>query len=305
MNRGVRDRVSVIIPCFNAEKYLDMAVESVLSQDYPDIELLLLDDGSRDKTPDIIRQMARADTRIRPFFSGRNSGPFALRNRGLQESSGEFIAFLDSDDNWAAGKLKLSVAALRASPGAGLCHHLLMRVDPDNAPLRMLELNSGRYRGSCFHAMVRQNGVATTSVVIPRQVFQVTGGFDQSLRYRGDWEMWTRISRNYPFVFIDRPLGNYRVHRENVSGDPDRIKPYAFLVLDKFEACFGLDEKEISTYVAPARTAMHLEFGLMELTRRRYGPARKHLWQVLSSHPFNVAAIKAMAKTCIYPLIGR
>lgn len=304
-NRQKDGLVSIIIPCFNAEEFLETAVESILYQDYPDIEILLMDDCSMDNTPQIINRLAGIDPRIRPFFAPENIGPFALRNRALLKSSGEFIAFLDSDDIWGEEKLSKSVAALSDNPEAGLCHHLLMRIDAENKPTRMLDLKSEEYAGRCFHLMVGQNGVATTSVMVKRSVFFDTGGFDEVFKFRGDWEMWTRIARKYPFVFIDESLGFYRVHKNNVSGDPDRIKAYAFLVLDKFETCFGLGKDEIDTCVIPARIAVHLEFGLMELTRRRYGPARKHLRQVLSYNPFHFTGLTGLLKTFIYPLLRR
>ena len=115
-----RPLVSIIMPAHNREAYIGEAVESALSQDYENVELIVVDDGSTDRTYEILSDFGE---RIR-LFRQHNAGPGAARNRGLDHAGGEFIAFLDSDDVWAPGKLRAQVSHLQRNPvqqGITLC----------------------------------------------------------------------------------------------------------------------------------------------------------------------------------------
>lgn len=300
--RGVAGRVSVIMPCYNLEAYLDNAVASVLAQGV-DCEIMLADDGSKDSTRDIIARLAAGHANIHALYAAKNQGPFALRNWAMRECSGEYIAFLDGDDYWAAGKLTAQLEAFAVRPDAGLAHHYLMRVDEEGRPHRRLQLESERYDGESFLPMLTNNGVATSATLLRRATLAKVGGFDERFRYRGDWEMWTRIARHFPFAFIARDLGYYRIHADNISSKTDKIRPYAFAILDKFATEYGLTAAQVRDHIEPCRTALHKGYGMMSLVGRDLPAARRDLWAAFRRAPDRATAI-GLIKAYAYGLTG-
>lgn len=296
----VPGRVSVVMACYNVERYMAVAVDSALAQ-AGDIEVVLADDGSKDATRAIIADYAGRHANVIALYSPSNQGPFALRNWGMRVASGELIAFLDGDDYWSPGKLAAQRAALDARPDAELSHHYLMRVDEHGAPQRRLQLGSERYDGACFLAMLGNNGVATSATVVRRTAIARVGGFDERFRYRGDWEMWTRIAQVFPFAFVGEELGCYRVHGDNVSGKTSLIRPYAFAVLEKFANEFGLTAAEIATHVDPTRATLHKSYGLMSLVDRDLPAARRNLWAAMRRAPDRETAL-GLVKSVVYGL---
>ena len=111
-------KISIITPAYNCEKYLSEAVESVLKQTWEDWELLIIDDCSKDKTYECMQKLARQDKRIRVFQNEHNSGSAATRNYGVRQATGEWVAFLDSDDLWREEKLEKQMAVIEKNPEA-------------------------------------------------------------------------------------------------------------------------------------------------------------------------------------------
>lgn len=299
---GVGGRTSVVMPCYNLEAYLENAVASVLAQG-GDLEIILADDGSKDTTRSIIARLAAWHPQVVALYAASNQGPFALRNWALRQSTGAYIAFLDGDDYWAPGKLDAQRAALAAHPEAGLSHHFLMRIDEAGVPHRRLALGSERYDGACFHAMLGNNGVATSATLIPRATFAAVGGFDERFRYRGDWEMWTRIAQRFSFAFVSRELGFYRIHADNISSKTDKIRPFAFGILDKYATEYGLTESEVLQHVEPSRTTLYKGYGMAALVARDLPAARRDLWRAFRRAPDRATAI-GLIKAYAYGLAG-
>lgn len=109
--------VSVVVPVWNREGTIERAIRSALEQTQPPLEVIVCDDGSTDGTADILRRLAREDPRVRVISAGRSGGPAAPRNRGLGHAEGEWVAFLDSDDEWLPGKLQVQSSSTRADVG--------------------------------------------------------------------------------------------------------------------------------------------------------------------------------------------
>ena len=203
--------VSVVIPTFNRADFVVRAVESVLSQDYPSIEVLVVDDGSTDDTA--ARLDALADTRLR-VLTQPNGGVARARNRGASEAAGLYVAFLDSDDFWLPGKLMAQVAAMEAAPSrAGFCYTGL-EVRRPGAPS---EVQIPTVSGSAFRAMLLDNAVRapTSCGLVRREVFDAVGGFDPDLPAIEDWEWLIRVARLYDFVAVPEVLAVYRDHQND------------------------------------------------------------------------------------------
>lgn len=193
-------RISVIIPTYNRAWTLRAAMDSVLAQEYPSFELLVIDDGSTDETPELLREYG---SRIR-IFRQPNRGVSAARNRGIAAARGSLIAFLDSDDRWLPGKLAAQAAFFAANPDALICQteELWVRNGVRVNPRRRHQKRSG----IIFEPSLALCLVSPSAVMVRRRLFDEFGLFDESLPACEDYDLWLRVSRKYPVHLIETPL---------------------------------------------------------------------------------------------------
>jgi glycosyltransferase involved in cell wall biosynthesis len=207
-------RVSAIIPTYNAPHFLVQSVESVLAQDYGDYELIVIDDGSGPETRAALEPYMQ---RIRYIYQD-NAGPSAARNRGIKESSGEFLAFLDHDDLWLPEKLKSQVEFMDAHQEFPLTYHAVdYFADDRELDLPQREGPSGDVLAKLFKRIF----LITLAVMCRRECFEKCGCFNEELRFAQDYDMWLRMALNYDFGYIDKMLGRYRFHEANLSWEND------------------------------------------------------------------------------------
>lgn len=205
--------VSVIIPNYNYAHYLPETLDSVLAQTYPGVEIIVVDDGSRDDSTTVIRSYG---DRVR-LIEQKNQGVSAARNRGVQESSGELVAFLDADDVWLPKKLELQVQQILDHPKVGLVHCGLAQEDSAGKSLGIL---LDGMEGSVSKDMLLFNrtvilGAGSTSL-LPRATFVAIGGFDTRLSTSADWDFCYRVALSHPVAFVPEALVRYRVHGANM-----------------------------------------------------------------------------------------
>jgi glycosyltransferase involved in cell wall biosynthesis len=220
--------VSVIIPAYNSARYLQEAVDSVLAQTFDDFEVLVIDDGSTDDTEAVMRRYGAPVRYIRQ----RNGGVASARNRGIQEASGRYIAFLDADDTWYANKLGRQLAALEQHPDARFCYSAFTVVD---SQMRELFVRRSDRRGSAVEDLLTRGNVVGSicTVLADRSLFAAAGGFDPALSQCADWDMWVRLAVHTEFLYIDEPLVTYRHHGDMMSRDPALLESDSVRVLDK------------------------------------------------------------------------
>jgi glycosyltransferase involved in cell wall biosynthesis len=215
--------VSVIIPTFNRGWILKEAVDSVLAQDYKGFELIVVDDGSTDNTSEIL---ASYGNDIRVLFQ-ENKGVSASRNRGIAETSGQFIAFLDSDDLWLPQKLSTQVEFYNQMPDALICQteEIWIRDGQRVNPKKRHKKPSGMI----FEPSLELCLVSPSAVMIRRVLFDRVGVFDETLPACEDYDLWLRISCRFPVHLIDTPLiikrGGHNDQLSSMKGlDKFRIK---------------------------------------------------------------------------------
>jgi glycosyltransferase involved in cell wall biosynthesis len=237
----MKPKVSVIIPTYNRAQKVRGAIESVLAQTFCDLEVIVVDDGSSDNTATALQQ-AYGD-RIRYFFQP-NRGVSAARNKGIEETQGEWIAFLDSDDRWEKEKLEWQLKALeRFGPQCGACYTdvrffnhpetrtMFQLADAEGQPTEEIGVNS-----NVLKVLVRPGGagmvVHVSSLAARAHLVRKTGGFNPGLRYSEDSEFMFRLAMLTSFCYINRPLVRFDrspAELRHVGVSADWNKPDFFL----------------------------------------------------------------------------
>jgi len=212
----VKPRVTVLVPVYNRPGYVREALESALAQECPGgFEVLVVDDGSTDETPAVL---ASFGDRIR-VIRQENAGPAVARNRAFDESRGEFVALLDSDDIWLPGKLAAQVALLDREPRAAVAHSEVAEFfegDAERAWTRRPPIVGGRV----LHALLARNTIHTMTVLLRKSVLDEVGGFDPSFPPCEDWDLWLRIAERHEFAGDPEPRVRTRIHEGGISSDP-------------------------------------------------------------------------------------
>lgn len=209
--------VSAIIPCYNRPDYVREAIDSALAQTYPTIEIIVVDDGSTDETPQVL---ASYGDRIR-VLRQQNAGTAAARNTGIAASSGKYLAWLDSDDAWLPEKIAAEVDAAERYSGAAVVYTRCQPVDRSGrpaAPSHPVTVPNPVIRRDILEMMVIESEVMPSSCIMRRDVIDEVGNFDTEYLAE-DWDLHFRVARKYQFVYIDAPLTRYRLHDDCKSRD--------------------------------------------------------------------------------------
>lgn len=186
--------ISVIIPTFNRADTILRSVNSVLDQTYKDMELLIIDDGSTDNTKELIEQIE--DSRIRYIYLGTNSGASNARNVGARHARGEWIAFQDSDDAWKPDKLSKQIAYASEHPEYNLIYSSYIAHLTEQDIYFPTEPLPSVMEGDMFHTLLLRNVIGTPTMLIKREAFLQSGGFDTAYQSLEDWEFVIRFSKN-------------------------------------------------------------------------------------------------------------
>ena len=221
--------VSVVIPAYNSESVIGRAISSVLKQNGVELEIIVIDDGSTDNTR---REVARFKDRSRYFFQS-NSGPAAARNRGLAESRGEFIAFLDSDDEWLPEYLEKTIPLLLRDENVGLAYSWAIQRN-EYGPDKIRNWQSPS-RNS-WHTILWPDPLqCTPATICRRSVLEKAGNFDTSLKTREDLDLWIRIGEIAGITVIPEPLVVVHQSRNSYSSrhDIEQMKTDYFRIITK------------------------------------------------------------------------
>ena len=219
--------LTAIIPTRDRATLVGRAISSVLAQSRPPAEVIVVDDGSTDATEEVVRGFAGVR-----YLSVAPRGVSAARNHGIAAATGEWLAFLDSDDEWLPDKLEAQLAALAAAPEHRICHSDEIwirngrRVNP-----RQRHAKRG---GWIFRHCLPLCAISPSSVVIHRSVFDRVGLFDEELPACEDYDLWLRITALYPVLYVDRPLiRKYGGHDDQLSRTVEALDRYRIRALEK------------------------------------------------------------------------
>ena len=286
--------VSIVIANYNMGKFLPLAVQSVLNQTYANIEIHVVDDGSTDDSTEVMKQFD-SDPRVHYHYKP-NQGQASAKNRGILESKGDFIAFLDADDLWTPTKIEKQMPCFNTSHKVGVVYtnYSLMTEEGEIAPAPSRKYYSGNITGR----LLIENIVTGMTSIVRRECFETVGLFDESLPMGIDYDLWLRISAKYEFLFFDEITYLYRQWGGQMSHNYMKRYECGIKIMKKFlETHPGLvDQKTIDeawahTYVGRGRC-------LAEFKKNRLGALKDYLY-ALKNKPGYLPAWKSIAKLFI------
>lgn len=263
--------VSVIIPCYKQAHYLASAVESVRAQTYPRHEIIVVDDGS----PDDAAAVAGRYREVRCVRQS-NQGLAAARNRGIRESRGEYLVFLDADDRLTPDALEVNASCLEARPGFAFVSGRYRYIAADGSPLPTdLKLVTGAVG---YEDLLRNNHVrGIMSVMFRRWVFDRVGAFDTSLRASEDYDLYLRVAWSFPIYCHGRVASEYRRHPESMSRAAALMLKSSLTVMRSQRRFVRGDERREAAYREGVRLWQHI-YGERLVERVRLGIRGREGW---------------------------
>ena len=275
MQDNGEDGVSVIVPMCNAATTIERTLASVCEQTYKNLEIIVVDDGSRDASAEIVGKWEKADSRVR-LYRQANAGVAAARNAGFAQSNKCLVAFIDADDLWAPDKVRAQVEVLRENSGPALVYCWFAEIN------ELDQVTSAKPRGHVGNVgaqIARWNFVGNgSSMLMPRSVFEEAGGFDVEPRAAGaqgteDLLFLMRVAEHVPFRSVPRYLVGYRVTEGNMSSDTRQMRR-------AFEVALAKNQQRSPQFAA--EHAKHMAGALGWLAARatasgHHGAAASHL----------------------------
>ena len=220
-------KVSVIIPTFNRLSLISRAIDSVLKQTFKPFEIIVVDDGSSDNTSTFIKNNYKSVKLIKQ----KNLGVSKARNVGIKNSSGDWIALLDSDDEWKKNKLEVQIKSLTEYDYYSVCHTNEIWIR--NGTRVNQKKRHQKYGGNIFDKCLDICRISPSSIIFQKNIINEVGWFDENLSICEDYDLWLRITANFKILFIDKPLIiKYGGHSDQLSKSVNGIEAYRIKSLE-------------------------------------------------------------------------
>lgn len=286
--------VSVIIPVCDAARTIERALDSVFAQTFTNFEIIVVDDGSSDRTVELVSQFN--DDRLRLICHSQNRGAAAARNAGIEAAKGRWIAFLDADDAWFPEKLALQVELLeRVEAGQGACSTGFILHKEGRERTVTLDMMPESFRSNIFFGCTFSPG---TTLMIDRAIFDKIGGFDEEFRRLEDWDWLLRFSEHYNMQFLPQPLAHIYLLAQSAPGSVRKNDL-------TFDAIRRIDLKHGSHYESWRRRMQLKSSLLIELAaamhhRRRPLIAAAYVAAALAIYPLrNLAFFRTLLRSAV------
>ena len=278
-------RVSVIIPAYNRAGIVPRAIRSVLAQTFQDWELIVVDDGSKDATCEAVEKFS--DARIRLVRHSQNRGQSAAQNTGIRAAQGEYVAFLDSDDEWLPDKLAEEMKVFKAAgPAVGMTYSGKMLVDESG---RTLLVRMPTRRGRVYQDLLAWDFIGSCSRVnVRKDVLDAVHGFDESLVNCQDWDLWLRIAKVSEVAAVDKCVVKRHMGSDQVSGSLRSICEGKMKMISKYR-----DEMP--------RPVLGRQLGKLAIMLMNYDPprARGMAFEALGLSAFQPAVLSAVGTSLL------
>ena len=281
--------ISVIIPVYNGERFILETIRSAVNQTFRDLEILIINDGSTDKTFELVKRSG--DDRVK-VFSYPHAGLSVSRNRGIRLARGEYIAFLDADDLWSPSKLEVQFLALRDHPDAAVAYSWVDLIDEEGHSLRPFMRPS--HKGNVYEKVLFNDFIiGGSNVLIRRQALEKTGFFDEALGAAEDHDMWIRLAKHFEFTLVPKVQLFYRQTDGAMSSDLLRQMEGNLKVIEK---AFSSAPRSLQRYKNKAISIRYLcvADSLSDGTRRSFDRKKSlaYTWEALRSWPLSIFTVK-------------
>ena len=274
--------ISVIVPAYNAERTILETLTSVQQQTFSDFELIVINDGSTDKTLELLNTVE--DSRLK-IFSYENGGHAVARNRGISQATGKFMAFLDADDLWTPDKLELQLAALQQHPEAGVAYSWAYYMDDKG---ESLQVDQPIFFEGNVHAelLVRDFIVSGSNCLVRREAIESVGEFEPALPCAADWDYWLRLAARWPFVVVPKPQIFYRITSNSVSSKVEVMERCNLIVIDRGFQCAPPEIQSLKnqSLANTYRFSAHLYLMRVGTTAAAHQAVQK-LWMAIRLYP--------------------
>ncbi len=229
------------MPAYNASKYIDESIESLIGQSIKLDEILIIDDCSTDNTLEIIRKYANTDKSIKILRQSRNLGVSTARNKGIETAHGEWLLFMDADDiahpTLVEEEIKYLKKLEKSSPNKwALVHPAYLQINENGESLDRILRGKQYGTGEIFGYELFRNQIVTPSgALINKKALMDVGGFNEKLKYNEDWDLWLRLAKKWGFAYVDKPLVKVRRHPNNTTNEFNKTANAEIDILRKFE----------------------------------------------------------------------
>ena len=241
LSRNSTPKVSVVIPCFNGEAYLSQTLDSVVKQSFCNYEIIVIDDGSTDSTSDIVIEFQKRFSSKIKYYLQENQGVAVARNSGIRNARGEYIAFIDADDEWTADKLQAAVEVLDANSDVILVHTKVQYISEKGELLETVAHKTENQSGRLFKKLyLRKANIATSSVIFRRGVVERGAIFDENLTRLGceDRDFWLQVSKIGIIAYINKVQVKYKVRGGSLSRNREKMLQGREYVANKHKTGF-------------------------------------------------------------------
>lgn len=306
--------VSVVMPCYNAERYIRTAIESVLEQTFDDFELIMVVDSSTDGTGDIVREYAEKDSRIVPVFNEHNIGLTASLNKGIDVAQGEFVARMDADDISYPERFEKQVAYLRANPDVCMVATSRERIDEEGNIISAKSIAPGKEK---LKEMMKVTcSVPHGSVMFRRKEVIQLGKYREGIHYAEDYDLWLRMIEKYNIDILPDILYEFRLTHESRSIKTSEEDKYYHDLVRQFakeRALYGSDSYQkhaagaipIETSEDHMEEMYHLHRGLEYMRSDFRRQARREFWRCARMRPSRLRYWLLLITTIVpMPLLG-
>jgi len=295
-------RVSVVIPAYNAARFLPEAVESVQKQMPPVHEIIIVDDGSTDDTEQVVASRGQDIKYVRQ----QNAGPSTARNRGIAMASGSLVAFLDADDVWTVDKIAEQLAVFHANPDVGLVASDMAEIDTGGGIIRpsvlaahgllsFFQTLNGAPVPQAVRRLTEKNFIPTGTVIVKRNLLVELGGFQPDIRYGEDLELWARIAARAPIVCLPRVHMLRRQHGLNATQATAPMLRDLVKVMQHLRVACGAELRAQGAVPDVFVARALFDLGYWHFTANEFDAARIAFDQSLSAKPSLRTAVYAAA----------
>jgi glycosyltransferase involved in cell wall biosynthesis len=273
-------KVSIILPVYNSAQFVEEALESIRQQTYRDYEVIVVDDGSQDQTGEIVKQHKG---KLRYIYQD-HGGPAQARNRGIRESTGKYIAFLDSDDLWLPSKLEKQVDMMDRNPELSMVITENLCFNEQGVFMPWMGKREKLMEGDIAKNIFVHSWVGTPTVMVKREVFDRVGLFEEQLQLAEDDNMWVRIAANFKVGLLDEVLVKVRDHSSRTILDREKMFESVRVNIELLSHKYAGVGERIKNVIPLKYSQLYFQVGYYSFENQNYVEARTAFRQGIKSY---------------------